>query len=280
MTNDDVLHHLGKLARSESDAGPSTQGKDGAASEREDPERAAFMAPLSDEATARILKNVAKVQAKEAPLGILINAPGLGADVRASSDENTTAGAWNRTGITKVAPSFWSRVVHGPALALLLALAMLAGAMPALLSSWFPDPFPPVEVEATLRDGVPLPKEAPIRLASERSDSTVLFRLALAEPYTDPVDAKAFLEKGQTYVLLTTRTAPTGRTEVSVDTGLAGLTNIPDGPARVVIFVGRPGHLPSTPEEAKSAQQPSTSEPRHYRVIVRDVLIGGEATPR
>ena len=280
MTNEELLCHLGKVARSESSVvPPSTKGSVVRALGRDDPDLQAFMAPLSEEATDRILANVARSRGSAPPRQVLVNSRGLGTDRSAQDAETSTAGAWNRTGITRL-PSFWSRVVNGPALPLLQAVPMLAGATPALLSAWFPDPFPRVEVQAVLRDETPLEKEKPIRLALERSDNTVHFKLALAEPYADAIDAKAFLEDEHTYFLLASRTAPGGAGEVSVDTGLSGLTNVPEGPARLVIFVGRPGHLPSTPDEAKPARLPGAAESRHYRVVVRDVVVGGEGAQR
>ena len=275
MKNDDLLLELGRLTRKERDvvrAPASEESNQLDLTAKEDIELYGKLAtPLSDEAMDRVLKGAGLDSWPGDPV-VSVNAPSLGSETPSPPQAVPSS--------RKAGPAFpatrprWSRLFRGAGLAIPLAAVVVV----ALLRVGEPEPFPATELTAILRDGEPLVRGAPIRLAVQRSENSVVLKFTPERPVGRTVDSKVFVEGNDSYYDIASRAAVGAGGEVSVEVEVTSISGVPSGPAHLVVFVGRKGHLPSNSDEAKVARsKAAASSP--YRMFVQDIVVGNEVNP-
>lgn len=156
-----------------------------------------------------------------------------------------------------------------------MAAVALVLVSPALSERWFPKPVPGFGLtwDAAYRAHTD-PSGGTVRLASSRA-SVALLELDLIPrgPLDGAVSVRAYVESGGAlHPLDSTLTfGPRGEQHIALGWA-AGAQPLPDGPATLVLFVGREAQLPDSPYEAQVLVQSETQDPA-YRVLRQDALI-------
>lgn len=262
-----ILERLGVLAQEDSldePLDPPPSGADGEAGVY-----AALFEPLSEDETRRIL---ARLQL-ESEGGKSVDPSPSARGARASTEPR---GASPPQGAVR-APSSRRRIfgflrsTMGLAAAGVLALIFAGTVGPSLVRQSFPEPVPGFVVQEVAQDGVPRPREAPIVLAQTRS-IPVRWTLVPQSPVQGDLDCRAFVDSSGTLYPVSSKLSVGSRGEQYVDISLAEDSEVPPGPAALLLFLGRPSQLPEGPDEARDPSGAMGSA-RAYQVIRADIFV-------